>query len=482
MKKHNPRRFLCLLIFSLVLIFNPNVSIVDVLPDFIGYFILASLFLKAADSAPFFEEARVAFTRLGWLNLAKFPALLLIVYIRRGNTLDNDVFALVSFVFAVCEFILIISAVKNIFSAISYLGQRTDAQSLITPFGKDTEGNAGYLDRLRIFTVIFFGVKCTLYTIPDMFLLTRTADTAAGLQLVSGSKYYPIAIIVAFIVTATVGTIWLCRIIKYVKAVHREGKFDSALNSLRRTDASEKFEAKVKVRSISNALSFLIISSVLSFDLTFDNFKEINILPHFIYGIALLFAIYSITKHTESAKKSKVVLATYIVGAIFTLAAVAAFITSVGFLTEYGYLELVSNPNARHAYIPVIITATVEHFALCAFLILSAFVLRKFIYEHTGMSPDSDRYRRTEKEYHSALIKRCFFMFITGVFVGQLKLINTVFNGKAEYIFSTEGVISASAVPWFNLLVSAASIFFIGYTLYYTSTLKEEVRMKYENL
>ena len=73
-------------------------------------------------------------------------------------------------------------------------------------------------------------------------------------------------------------------------------------------------------------------------------------------------------------------------------------------------------------------------------------------------------------------------MFFTGIFVGLLKLINTVFNGKAEYIFSAEGVVSASAVPWFNLVVSAASIFFIGYTLYYISTLKEEVRMKYQNL
>ena len=73
-------------------------------------------------------------------------------------------------------------------------------------------------------------------------------------------------------------------------------------------------------------------------------------------------------------------------------------------------------------------------------------------------------------------------MFSIGILVGALKLLNTVFNGKAEYIFSSTGVIPESLVPWFNLVVFSVAVFYVGYTLYFTSTLKEEVRMKYQNL
>ena len=45
------------LVISLLLLFNPNVSIIDPLPDFIAFFILARLVERAADIAPHFEEA-----------------------------------------------------------------------------------------------------------------------------------------------------------------------------------------------------------------------------------------------------------------------------------------------------------------------------------------------------------------------------------------------------------------------------------------
>ena len=49
-------------IFSLIFLFNPNISVIDILPDFIAYFLLARAFLYAADRAPHFEEARVILT------------------------------------------------------------------------------------------------------------------------------------------------------------------------------------------------------------------------------------------------------------------------------------------------------------------------------------------------------------------------------------------------------------------------------------
>ena len=82
------------LIFALIMLFNPNLQLIDILPDFIGFFILAKFIERAADAAPYFEEARAAFVKLGYISLAKIPALFVIVLVRSKNTLDNDIIAL----------------------------------------------------------------------------------------------------------------------------------------------------------------------------------------------------------------------------------------------------------------------------------------------------------------------------------------------------------------------------------------------------
>ena len=119
--KNKTNRAYGLLIFSLVLLFNPTSNLVDILPDFVAWFILARLVERAADSAAYFEEARRSFVRLGWFNIAKIPAFLLAFVIKSQNAMDNDVMVLASFTFAVCELVLIIPAINNIFAALFHL-------------------------------------------------------------------------------------------------------------------------------------------------------------------------------------------------------------------------------------------------------------------------------------------------------------------------------------------------------------------------
>ena len=83
-----------LLIFSLVLLFNPSINVVDILPDFIAWFILERLLRKPADMSPYFEETRVACFRLGFLNLSKILALMLVALVRSIDTSDTDIMAL----------------------------------------------------------------------------------------------------------------------------------------------------------------------------------------------------------------------------------------------------------------------------------------------------------------------------------------------------------------------------------------------------
>ena len=68
-----------LIVLALVFLFNPNIQVIDILPDFVAFFIFARLLEKPALMAPYFEEARSSALKLAVISLAKIPAFMLAV-------------------------------------------------------------------------------------------------------------------------------------------------------------------------------------------------------------------------------------------------------------------------------------------------------------------------------------------------------------------------------------------------------------------
>lgn len=473
MDKISRKQFYLMLIFCLFLLFNPNINIFDPLPDFIAWFILAKLFEKAADSAAYFEEARVSFIKLGWLNLAKIPAFLVILLVRGQNVHDNDVYTLISFSFAVVEAIFVIQAFKNIFTALTHLGERTSASTLISPFSLSKNGRRTMSpEMLRGYSYFFVVCKSILYTLPDMFLLTRVNKEG---QILTASKYYPHVLILSQILGLIVGAVWLARVLKYAKSVYKEGLFKEALDAMALEDTEFKFSTKKKIRSISAVFTLMAVASFFTLEIVFDNFNNINILPHFIYGIFLILSFLKLRNYTSKSKS------TFVFGLLFTVTSLVAYIFSVRFLSSYRYLDLISNNDARDAYLFVQIFGILEFIVLSIFLIFSSRTLKYFILTNTGVSPDSDRYLGMEKEYHTSLIKKAYILTGIGILAALAKCVNIFLNRDVQLVFKNinEVMVAASPIPWFNLVVTVTAVAYIAYSLYFTSTLKEEVRMKY---
>ena len=478
----NRKKFYALLTASFVLLFNPNITIVDIMPDFIAWFILARLFERAANSAPHFEEARVCFVRLGWLNLAKIPAFIIVMFVRSSDVFDNNIYALASFSFAVGEFLLIIPAVKNIFAGLFHLGERTDALSLIAPL-KSSRHRELSADSVKEFTYFFVICKTVLYALPDLFLLTRVSDRGIILAF---SSYYPYVLVLSQILGFTVGTVWLIRIRKYSRAVFCEGKFNGALDTFAREDSYTEFEKRTKLRSINRVMLLLTLAAFSTIELTFNSFdgdigstlNGVNLLPHFIYGFIMLFAVFILRKH------AKVNNITLVLGALYSLVAAVGYILSVRFYWSYD-LDSLANADyatkkeAVAAYIPVEIFSVIEFALAAVFLIFVAFALKSFVLTNTGRSPDSVRYHAMEKEFHASLIRRSYVLTGLGILVAAMKCVYAFTNSQVQTIFTEEGIFTASMTPWFHLAVNIAAIAYIGFTMYHTSTLKDEVKIKY---
>ena len=474
--------FYSLLTFSFVMLFNPNITIVDLMPDFIAWFILAKLFEHAANSAVYFEEARVAFLRLGWLSLARIPAFFIVLFIRSHDVLDNNIYALASLTFGVAELILLMQATKNIFAGLFHVGERTEANALIAPL-KISDRRYVPAESIKEFTYFFLICKTILYVLPDMFLLMRVSERGVVIPL---SSYYPYVFLASQVLGYTLGTVWLIRIRKYARAVYDEGCFTIGLNTLAREDSYAQFDLKTKLRSVNRALLLISIASVCTIEITFNSFdgalanslNGINLMPHFIYGLLMLFALFILKKHTPVGPLP------FISGALYCISAFATYVSSVSFYSNYDLDNLFKadyflKENAVTAYTMIEILSLIEFLTLSAFLVFFTLAMRNFVLDNTGLSRQSERYGRTDMKYHGALVKKLYIIMALGIVAGGMKCINVFVNSDVQKIFTTEGLVFTSTLPWFHTTVTIAAVIYLAFTIYNNSILKDEVKLKY---
>ncbi|MBQ7332967.1 MAG: hypothetical protein IJW38_01290 [Clostridia bacterium] len=474
-----------LIVLSLVFLLNPNIQVVDLLPDFVAYFIIARLLEKPSIQAPYFEEARSSAIKLAFISLAKIPAFLLAVFIRSKNTLDNDIFPMLSLIFATLEIIFSLGLIKNIFSAFFHLGERGTASALITPFAVTKNGKLQMRpEDLRGFTVFFAVAKCLLYTVPEFLLLSKTAENGT-ITPSPLSRYYPITLSIAFALGLAVGIIWFMRSKKFLNAVVTEGEFESSLKFLASEDTEHKYETKLMLHATKRSMFALAIASVFTLPLAFQETELINIFPGFIFALVFILALSRIKPYTEKSFKL-----TLITGLIYTLISVASFAFSVNFLTKYDYIDISNalsqtQSAAKSAYIPVVIFSALELLALAALFRFALNYFYSFITENTGLSPKSDRYSRTELEYHTELKKRLYIFFGLGLATSLMKLINVCLYLSPKTSFTNANgqvsPVTASAIPWFGVVITIASVLFIGYAIYFTRLIREEVELKNKN-
>ncbi len=474
MIKSKPNK-LRLLSLCLLFLINPYIRVIDILPDFIAFFIIAKMLEAPSDSAPYFEEARAASVKLAWLSLLKIPAFILIVMIRSANTLDNDVFALSALMFATVEIILSVPLINNLFSALFYLGERSGSSALISPFAVSSKRNLRPED-LRSYTLFFVVIKSVLSVVPELFLLTGMSEDGTIVPAPL-SKFYPITFIFSLTVVTVLGIIWYIRTKKYIGAINAEGNFGDSISALASSSTDKKFETKVLLRKINFALSLFGIASVFTFPLAISNTKNVNVFAGYIFALISFIAIYKLK--AVSGKKLAVLSACC---GIYSLLALFSLIFSARFQLNYGYREIANNPAAKAAYLPVMIFAVAEFIALCVYILFAVSALYTFIRSHTGFIRNSDA-RLIESTVHRDAKKKCTVYTVLAIILGALKCTNVFLNSSVSLINSTVGnqivVISVSAIPWFGTLIAFFALVFIGYSLYFTRYIKEECDMKY---
>ena len=463
-----------LIIISLLFLFNPNISVIDIFPDFIAYFILSRLLIHAADRAPYFEEARVAFRRLGWLNLLKFVGLLAIISVKRQNFSDNDVIALVTITFAAVEAVLSVIAIKNLFYGLFHVGERTDASSTIRRF-KVIGSLYMSPEMLCGFTYFFAVAKCFLYFLPTMFLLTRINE--AGTGTVKVSRAFPITLLLSILIGIALGVLFVIFVARYAHAVYKEGKLFPAIRQLS-IESGEDLIQKENLRRINFALNTFVVATFFSLELSLVESYDVNLLPKFIFASIMILAIVKLSKFAKGAVPA------ISCGILYSLASLIAYFFETRFLINYGYEKLLRDAAARSAYTFVNISAAIEFVFLVVFLIFVFKLFSSFTRLNTGII-DTQFKTKSEDAYYGRLKLKNVLFLAAGILAGLIKCISVFLHGAVKVVYTdpsdiTQPTVIAPAIEWIGLVVFISTAIYIGSAIYYVSTLKDEIKLRNE--
>lgn len=466
-----------LLTLAVLMLFNPNVNILDPLPDFIGHLIIAGSLRHAARRVPFFEEARLGFLKLALISAAKYPAFLLMVMIRGGNTLDNDVITLFSFSFAVVEVIFTVKAVNDLFAGISYLGARTGAESII---GKNPTA-----DKLKSFTLFFSVLKCALYALPEFLLLTTTVDAGSPTTMMPEARFYPVVLLGSQLIGYAVGLAWAAFFIRYLKGVSDSGEFYPAVMKFTDEKKEVEIERKIKLDRVLSALKLLPWGALLTFEFTLDKFNNTNILPAFISGFLILAAI----KRLSTFKTSVLDLCLLFSGLVYSLFSLAVWFVSIHYHDNYSHAEIALYKEADAMFNVYALLSIAETLLFTVFIVFAFLVIKRFIRTHTGKTPkgvsdplsdtESDgEYSRHDKRYHRSLTVRAGIFAAFGVISALARLLYVFTDNERTF---NSGTLIPNVAPWLGAAIAGISVVWFVYSLYFTGMLADDFKIKYSD-
>ena len=241
-----------LIVAAVLFLFNPTASIMDPLPDFIGYWLLCIGITQLSDMNYHFEEALKYFKRMLTASVIQFFSFFVILGLVTSKERPTT-FLLLSFIFAAVEIIFLLHAYREFFEGFLYLGSRMEAsavfavpESAVRRYERKcarVEHRAEKTNRfLRTrlekpknitvttarFTTVFVVARSVLTVLPEFSALTLSAyDEASRFNFLY--DYIGMFRILAIFIVLPLGVIWLVKILRYLRSILRDHNFMDAL-------------------------------------------------------------------------------------------------------------------------------------------------------------------------------------------------------------------------------------------------------------
>ena len=448
---------------AFVFLFNPNITIIDFLPDFIGYIILSIALSKIALLSETLYDAKRAFERLIILDVGKIFSILWVYGMDSGGSEHSTSLLLWSFIFGVLECIFAIPAYIKLFDGFSSLGNFHSNTSI---HGKKSRNKKeSYTDSVRRFSVFFIILKAVFTCIPEITALgmssyddnSRFFDFYDYIGVIRGLFFVPVLI---------VGTVWLALVIKYFVRISKDRAFTDAINEEYSQKKSTKKGAFI-IKDVKIATAFMVIASIFSIDFNLDG---INVLPDFFVVVALALSLFYFSK-TAKIKKGFAIVAF----SLFFIATLLEDYVRYYFADNFYYNAINKNGEAFACYIVTVIAVAVEGIILALVYASAARAIKSVVLDHTGYVLGKSIESEGEKKQILVVQKRLNKNFSVLVDFAIVCALADTFGSLygAFYAFLNKNF------GWMGLLSMVCGLLLVGMTVKAVSELREAVQTKY---
>ena len=381
-----------LLMAGFVLLFNPVIMFPvfgDILPDAIGFFLIAAGLTKLSSFIGKLAEARDGFMKLAFSQLAKFVAMLALV------KTSGSAKPLLALVFGVIEIMLFLPAISSLFEGLGfaglwYGGTAVYAKKTVVRGGKTREiEQAAALKRYMIFFYIF-RIAATL--IPElselqMYDYLGTVDRRAFDMVYFKPMFYILfsAAVIVF------GLIFVVRELRFFGAVRKDAPFIAALEDKYRRDVMPKTTYFIAKR-MKLVLTLFGFSAAASLILPLDN---INVMIGVISSGFLIAAGLLMLKYEKS------VLISVILAGIRCALSVLNTVLQVRYFYDYSADAVLRVTDAYNRYYRMAMSEVIEYVAALASVLIFIVALMKAVKAHLevcGIQTDTAMYSKRNRD------------------------------------------------------------------------------------
>ena len=200
---------------GLAFFFNPYFAVVDVLPDFIGAFIVCLGLSRLALLHPTLREARNGFLKVAAADAVKNLGLLVIFGL--GTDAEQPIALLIAaFAAAILELLFLIPAIRALFDGLYSLASHYDCKALYA----DADSGISRTDLMHRLTVIFLVVRETVCLLPEFTALTTSSFSDSRWDRIY--EYIGVMRAIACFIVALLGICWLVLLLLYYRRLRAE--------------------------------------------------------------------------------------------------------------------------------------------------------------------------------------------------------------------------------------------------------------------
>ncbi len=295
------------IIIGMFFLFNPVFSIIDFLPDCIGYYLIARGLSKLADLNIQLNEARTGFLDLLYISIAKIVCIFFL------PSVDSTFRLVFTFSFLVLELIFYFKAFPQFFEGMFGVSTR---------YGEVTVAKASETVTM---TWVFLIAKSALTLLPELMCLFEYTESGEieAYTLLTPANYRVMLYILNVLVISVLGVIWFVMIRKYLTFYKNKAFVDAAQAAYDREITQNN--DLITYRTLKTLCAFFSVGAVFAIGIYINN---INFIPDAVFALLALIGLLS-------AKRLTFVKKTVTLCGIFGVLALAQIVFAAVFFSMY---------------------------------------------------------------------------------------------------------------------------------------------------